>query len=72
MLRHLWGGCRTFERDGSNLLGLHAKGGGGGGPALGSMLKRLHRGQNPRPRLSYILKNEKRLKLKRETYETYG
>ena len=25
---HTRGGCRTFEREGSNLLGLHARGGG--------------------------------------------
>ena len=46
------GGCRIFERDGSNLYGLHATGGprnrggggGSGGPALGPILKSLHRG----------------------------
>ena len=32
-------GCRIFKREGSNLLGLHAKGGVQGGPALGPMLK---------------------------------
>ena len=37
------GGCRILQ-GGSNLLGLHAK--GGGGPALAPMLKSLHRGSS--------------------------
>ena len=43
LARSFRGGCRIFERRGSNLLGLHARK-RGGGPALGPMLKSLHRG----------------------------